>query len=63
MKNERNDILIQSEFCENLMMRLHNKILLAEISYGKFEGYTQMENDIIRLRRELNELRKMLYPY
>lgn len=55
----------QSMFCAELMARLN-----ADIQTGKkadwndgLEHHAQMEADIIRLRRELNKLRKMLDPW
>ena len=52
----------QSEFCVDLMNRLNEEIRDAEVNgwTGQFNRYTAMENDIVRLRRELQELRKML---
>lgn len=57
------DIQKQSEFCMDLMNRLNIRIQSGTWEYGRLNGHTQAEADVIRLRRELNDLRKMLYPY
>lgn len=57
------DIQKQSEFCADLMNRLNTGIQTGTWVYGRLSNYTQAEADVIRLRRELNDLRKMLYPY
>lgn len=57
------DIQKQSEFCADLMNRLNNDIQTGTWAYGRLSNHTQAESGIIRLRRELNDLRKMLYPY
>ena len=53
----------QSDFCMDLMNRLNEKIKNAEIAYGSIKYHTRMENDVIRLRRELKELHDMLMQY
>ena len=56
----------QSLFCNELMMRLDDSIQAAKADDWEFRGidnYTQIQQDIIRLRRELNQLRTMLDPY
>ena len=53
----------QAMFCKDLMERLNNNILSAKVSYGSLEKHTVMQNDIIRLRRELMLLSEMLDPY
>lgn len=56
----------QSLFCNELMMRLDDSIQVTKADDYEFCGidnYTQIQQDIIRLRRELNQLRTMLYPY
>lgn len=52
----------QSEFCADLMNRLNEEIRDAGVNAwtGQLSRYTGIENDIARLRRELQELRKML---
>ena len=56
----------QSLFCNELMMRLDDSIQIIKSDEWEFSGvqnYTQIQQDIIRLRRELNQLRTMLDPY
>lgn len=50
-------------FCQELMNRLVNDSELLSEEYGSINGHTIIENDIVRLRRELNKARKKLYPY
>lgn len=63
MKKDLEDIKSQSQFCTELILRLNTDIQNADWHYGAVRGHSRMEADIIRLRRELNDLRKMLYPY
>jgi hypothetical protein len=63
MKKDLDDIKSQAQFCTELMLRLNTDIQNAEVCYGSVVNHSRMEADIIRLRRELNDLRKMLYPY
>ena len=53
----------QSRFCFELMCRLNEKIEDAELYYGHIKHHTRMENDVVRLRRELTELADMLRQY
>ena len=53
----------QSVFCTELMNRLNEKIKDAKVDYGRITYHTRMENDVIRLRRELQELHDMLMQY
>lgn len=54
----------QADFCMELMRRLHAEIKDApDSTYYGMELHTQKQNDIIRLRRELNKLNKLLNPY
>lgn len=53
----------QSAFCTELMKRIDEKIHNAEVRYGCIKYHTRLENDVIRLRRELNELHDMLKQY
>ena len=50
-------------FCQELMNRLVNDSELLREEYGSIIGHTIIENDIVRLRRELNKARKKLYSY
>ena len=55
----------QTQFCVELMNRLSADIE-NDISDNSWQGifnYTRKKADIIRLRRELNALNKILYPY
>ena len=54
---------IQVLFCRELMERLNDSVLSAKESFGSLEKHTVMQNDIIRLRRELMLLSEMLDPY
>ena len=53
----------QTKFCKQLMDRLTAEINNTEEEYGYIDNHFRMATDIIRIRRELNDLRKMLYPY
>lgn len=52
----------QAEFCLDLMQRLHKEIKadVDEHAWSGMYNHTQKQNDIIRLRRELNKLNKLL---
>lgn len=64
MKKDLDGIKSQSQFCVELMLRLNADIQDAkEMDYCGIDNHSRMENDVVRIRRELNELRKMLYPY
>ena len=55
----------QSDFCLELMKRLHDSINEDTCDAPKYTNiwyHTRKQNDIIRLRRELNKLHKMLNP-
>lgn len=53
----------QSAFCTELMKRIDETMQNAEVEYGRIKYHTQIENDVIRLRRELNTLHRMLMQY
>ena len=53
----------QSEFCLSSMVKLNEKIKAAKVYYGRINYHTRMESDVVRLRRELNELADMLRQY
>lgn len=59
-------IIKQADFCLELMQRLNAEIK-ADQSGNKYADciwyHTRKQNDIIRLRRELNRLHKMLNPW
>ena len=50
----------QTEFCMKLMKKLSDEIKNADFEYIKAN---RLQNDIVRLRRELNYLREYLYRY
>ena len=57
------NIKSQSKFCKELMTRLDDDI--QKSGHGTYSGmsnHTQKQNDIIRIRRELNALAKLLDP-
>lgn len=58
------NIKSQSKFCKELMTRLDDDI--QKSGHGTYSGmsnHTQKQNDIIRIRRELNALAKLLDPW
>lgn len=55
------EIKKQSEFCAELMRRVNDDVQKSYIvTYSTIKNHTQIATDIIRLRRELNDLRAML---
>ena len=66
MSDKTKQVKKQSAFCNELMSRLATSVEknVEEVTswYG-IVNRSQMSNDIIRLRRELNTLRKMLNPW
>lgn len=54
------EIKKQSEFCAELMKRVNDDVQKSRANYGTVDKHTQIATDIIRLRRELNDLRAML---
>lgn len=58
---DKTEIMKDLKFCQELMERL---VEFAEKNYcpGKYvnHNYISVQNDIIRLRKELNEVRKKL---
>lgn len=58
------DIKSQSQFCTELMIRLNNSISKSGRGlWSGMENHCQKQNDIIRIRRELNTLKEMLNPW
>ena len=54
----------QAKFCEELMNRLCAEVKNAEVTcYAGIVGHTRIQNDIVRLRRELRALYELLDPY
>ena len=54
------EIKDQSKFCTELMKRVNDDVQKSHANYGTVDMHTQMVADIVRLRRELNDLRAML---
>jgi hypothetical protein len=56
----------QMKFCKELMNRLDKSLsenIAEDSSWWGIRNHTQISNDIVRLRRELNTLNKMMYPW
>ena len=59
MSAKKNEILKDLKFCQELMNRLVSSAEnIGDNTY--LYGHTPVQNDIIRLRRELNEVRKKM---
>lgn len=58
-------VIKQADFCRDLMQRLNAEIKAdkTDDNYYGIWNHTRKQNDIIRLRRELNRLHKMLNPW
>jgi hypothetical protein len=66
MGDKRKQAKKQSDFCKELMDRLAKSInenINMDSSWWGIRNHSQISNDIIRLRRELNDLNKLMYPY
>ena len=66
MADNRKQVKEQIKFCKELMLRLDElvtKNIDKDSSWWGIRHHTQMSNDIIRLRRELNTLNKLLNPW
>ena len=66
MKDNRKQIKEQVKFCSELMKRLELSVgenVDFDLSWSGVHNHSQISNDVIRLRRELNTLNKLLYPY
>ena len=62
-KDNKKEASSQIKFCNDLMTRLKKDFdsnVDKESSWFGIKNHTQMQNDIIRLRRELNVLNKLL---
>lgn len=58
------EIKSQSQFCTELMIRLNKSIKNSgKGSWSGMANHCQKQDDIIRIRRELNTLREMLEPW
>jgi hypothetical protein len=66
MADNRKQIKEQIKFCKELMLRLEKSVaenVDMDSSWWGIRNHSQMSNDIVRLRRELNTLNKLLYPW
>lgn len=66
MKDKKKQAKKQMKFCEELMNRLVKSIdenIDENSSWYGIRNHSQISNDIVRLRRELNVLNKLMYPY
>ena len=60
MKLKKEEIMKELKFCQELMDRLGEFADGCHAVDWYIEKHTVIQNDIIRLRRELNEVRKNL---
>ena len=59
MSAKKSEIIKDLKFCQELMNRLVNTA--EHMGNGTYlNGHTRVQNDIIRLRRELNDVREKL---
>lgn len=66
MPDKRKQVKEQVKFCKELMDRLMKSVeenIDIDSSWCVIHYHSQISNDIIRLRRELNTLNKLMYPY
>ena len=64
MTDKYKEIRQQSKFCLELMTRLNRDIEKAgDGIWSGMDGYTQKQNDVVRMRRELRALFLMLDPW
>ena len=66
MKDKRREVKEQIKFCKELMNRLVKSIdenIDEDSSWYGIRNHSQISDDVVRLRRELNTLNKLLYPY
>lgn len=66
MKDKRKEVKEQIKFCRELMNRLEKSVtdnVDEDSSWWGIRNHSQISDDIVRLRRELNTLNKLLYPY
>ena len=66
MADNRKQVKEQMKFCKELMLRLEKSVaenVDMDSSWWGIRNHSQMSNDIVRLRRELNTLNKLLYPW
>lgn len=66
MGDKRKRVEEQMKFCKELMNRLDKSLadnIDEESSWWGIRNHSQISNDVVRLRRELNMLHKLLNPY
>ena len=66
MSDKRKQAKEQMKFCKELMDRLAKLVednIDEDSSWWGIRNHSQISNDIVRLRRELNTLNKMMNPY
>jgi hypothetical protein len=66
VSDKRKQAKEQMKFCKELMNRLAQSVednIDEDSSWWGIRNHSQISNDIVRLRRELNTLNKMMYPY
>ena len=66
MSDKRKQVKEQMKFCKDLMNRLAKSVddnIDENSSWWGIHNHSQISNDIVRLRRELNALNKLMYPY
>ena len=65
MADNRKQAKEQVKFCKELMDRLVESVsdnINENASWCGIRNHSQISNDIVRLRRELNTLNKLIYP-
>lgn len=66
MADNRKKVKEQMKFCKELMLRLDKSVaenVDMDSPWWGIRNHSQISNDIVRLRRELNTLNKLLYPW
>ena len=66
MKDKHREVKEQIKFCKELMNRVVKSIdenIDEDSSWYGIRNHSQISNDIVRLRRELNAVNKLMYPY
>ncbi len=66
MADKRKQAKAQIKFCKELMDRLDKSFaenIDEDSSWWGIRNHSQMSDDIVRLRRELNTLNKLMNPY
>lgn len=66
MADKRKQAKLQVKFCKELMDRLNDLLdenINEDSSWWGIRNHSQISNDIVRLRRELNTLNKLMNPF